>query len=96
VDFIGDIAAAPFICLGWVIVGAIAGALARSIMKSNDMPFLADVILGIAGAFVGGILAGIAGLGPEEDAGGLGLVLVNLLIATFGAMVLIGARRAVT
>jgi len=96
VDFIGDIAAAPFICLGWVIVGAIAGALARSIMKSNDMPFLADVILGIAGAFIGGILAGIAGLGPGEDAGGLGLVLVNLVIATFGAMVLIGARRAVT
>ena len=95
-DFIGDIAAAPFICLGWVIVGAIAGALARSIMKSNDMPFLADVILGIAGAFIGGILAGIAGLGPGEDAGGLGLVLVNLVIATFGAMVLIGARRAVT
>lgn len=94
-DFIGDIVSAPFICLGWIIVGAIAGSLARSIMKSGDRSLISDIILGIIGAFVGGLLAGIVGLGPSEDAGGLGLVLVNLVIATVGAMILIGIRRAI-
>lgn len=95
-DFIGDILAAPFICIGWVIVGAIAGSLARTIMKSNDQPFLSDLILGIAGAFVGGLIAGLVGLGPGEDSSGLGLVLVNLVIATVGASILIAGRRALS
>lgn len=95
-DFIGDIVSAPFICLGWIIVGAIAGSLARSVMKSSNMPLIADVLLGIAGAFVGGLVAGIVGLGPSEGSGGLGLVLVNLVIATVGAIILIGLRRMVT
>ena len=92
-DFINDVFSAPLICLGWIIVGALAGSLARSIMGSADEPFLADLLLGIAGALLGGLLAGIVGLGPSEDAGGIGLVIVNLVIATVGAMILIGARR---
>lgn len=94
-DFIGDIISAPFICLGWIIVGAIAGSLARTIMRSGDRPFIMDLILGIAGAFVGGLLAGLVGLAPGDDAGGLGLVLANLVIATIGAILLIGIWRMV-
>lgn len=94
-DFIGDILSAPFICFGWIVVGMIAGALARSIMKSGNRPLVSDLILGIAGAFVGGLLAGLFGLAPGDDSGGLSLVIANLIIATIGAMVLIGVRRAV-
>lgn len=94
-DFINDVFSAPLICLGWIIVGALAGSLARSIMGSSDKSFLADLLLGIAGALIGGLLAGIVGLGPDDDAGGLGLVIVNLVIATVGAMILIGASRTV-
>lgn len=95
-DFIGDILAAPFICIGWIIVGAIAGALARYIMKSGDAPFILDLILGIAGAIIGGIIAGLLGLGPSETSAGLELVLINLVIATVGAIILIGLRRVFT
>lgn len=95
-DFLSDLISAPFICIGWVIVGAIAGSLARSLMRAQNQPFVADLILGIAGAFVGGLLAGILGLGPDNDSRGLGLVIANLVIATVGAALLIGARRAVT
>lgn len=95
-DFLSDLVSAPFICIGWIIVGAIAGSLARRLMHSQDQPFLADLILGIAGALVGGLLAGILGLGPDDDSGGLGLVIINLVLATVGAALLIGARRAVT
>lgn len=91
-----DIIFSPLICIGWIIVGAIAGSLARSIMKAGDKPFVLDVILGIAGAFVGGLIAGLLGLAPEDDAGGLGLVIVNLIIATIGAMVLIAGSRAIS
>ena len=95
-DFIGDILATPFICIGWIIVGAIAGSLARSLMKSDDMPFFADMLLGLGGALFGGLLAGLFGLVPEEGTSGLGLVLANLAIATAGAALLIGMRRTLT
>lgn len=94
-EFITDILSAPFICVGWIIVGAIAGAAGRAIMKSPDMPFLSDVILGIAGAFVGGLLAGLFGMAPGANRAGLDLVIVNLIVATIGAIVLIAARRAI-
>ncbi len=93
-DFITDLLAAPFICIGWIIVGAIAGALARSIMRSQDKPLLSDIILGIAGAIIGGLLAGLLGMGPGPNTAGLELVLINLVIATVGAIVLIALRRA--
>lgn len=95
-DFVGDIIAAPFICIGWIIVGAIAGSLARSITSSPDMPIIYDILLGIAGAFTGGVLAALFGVGPDEGTSGIALILVNLVIATVGAIVLIGLRRAVT
>jgi uncharacterized membrane protein YeaQ/YmgE (transglycosylase-associated protein family) len=92
-DFIGELLAAPFICVGWIIVGAIAGALARSLMRSADAPFLSDFLLGIAGAFFGGLIAGALGVGPSSTTRGLELVLVNLVIATLGAIILIGVGR---
>lgn len=95
-DFIGDILASPFICLGWIIVGAIAGSIARSLMKAGDRPFILDVILGIAGAFIGGLLASLLRLGPGPNQTGLELVLINLVIATIGAIVLLAIGRLVS
>jgi uncharacterized membrane protein YeaQ/YmgE (transglycosylase-associated protein family) len=94
-NFIEGLLASPFICLGWIIVGAIAGSLARSIMGSRDASFVADIILGIAGAIIGGLIAGFLGVGPTEADGGLERVLINLVIATVGAIILIAIRRAV-
>lgn len=90
-DFIGDIIAAPFICFGWIIVGILAGAIARSIMRSGNRPFWSDLVLGLIGALVGGLLASLFGLYRPDD--GLGLVLANLIIATVGAMIIIGLGR---
>ena len=57
----------PFICVGWIIVGAVAGALARRIMGAQDKPFIQDLILGIAGAGIGGVLIGLAGIGDRKS-----------------------------
>jgi uncharacterized membrane protein YeaQ/YmgE (transglycosylase-associated protein family) len=64
-------------------------------MRTGDEPLISDIILGIAGAFVGGIVAGILGLDPTEDTSGLGEVIINLIVATIGAMILIGIWRAI-
>jgi uncharacterized membrane protein YeaQ/YmgE (transglycosylase-associated protein family) len=94
--FFTSILASPFICLGWIIVGGIAGALARQLTGASDKPFIQDLILGILGAIVGGFIAGIV-MGPSLFAeGGLTLVLVNLVVATIGAVILIMIRRAIT
>lgn len=95
-DFIGNLIASPFICIGWIIVGAIAGALARNITGSKDAPFIWDVVLGIIGAIIGGILAGFVGVGPSANTNGITLVIVNLIIATIGAVILIGVRRLIS
>lgn len=95
-DFIEWLISAPFICIGWIIVGIVAGALARNLMKSKNRSFLSDMILGLAGALVGGFLAGWLGLGPGEGSSGIELVIINLIIATAGASLLIGLRRAIT
>ena len=91
-DVIGDILAAPFICIGWLIVGALAGALAHSIMKSSA-PLIGDIILGLIGSVVGGFIIALLGISRPE--GGLGGVIASLLVATIGAVVLIALGRMI-
>ena len=93
-DFVADVLASPFICVGWIIVGAIAGALARQLTGAGDRSFLSDMILGLIGAFVGGIIASI--LGFSRPGGGIELVIVNLVIAVICAVILIAIGRAIT
>lgn len=93
-DVIQWIISAPFILIGWIIVGAIAGELARRFTGSTDKSFLSDLGLGILGAIIGGFIAGIVGVGLP--AGGIGLFIANLVIATFGAAVLILIKRMLT
>src|SRR5215471_9778017 len=91
-DFIGALVKSPFICLGWLIVGALAGGIAHSVMKSRGT-LVGDIILGLVGALVGGFLLGLFGVGKPD--GGITLVIVNLVIATVGAIILIAVGRLI-
>ena len=71
----------------WLIVG-IAGMLAGLVMKGGGYGVAVDVILGILGAFVGGWVFGLLGIG----AGG-GMV-GSIVVAFVGACILIGISRA--
>lgn len=45
---------------GWIILGFVAGLIARAIMPGRQaMGFIATTLLGIAGSFMGGFLASI-------------------------------------
>ncbi len=90
-DFIADVIWSPFVCIGWFIVGAVAGALARQLTGSRDAPFLSDLILGLIGAVVGGFIAGLLDISRPE--GGLTALLVSLVVATLGAVILITIGR---
>ena len=66
--------------VGLLLVGLIAGALARFAVPGPDpMPWWATILLGIGGAFLGGIVFGLLfGTG-----GGLGAVALLLLYRRF-------------
>jgi uncharacterized membrane protein YeaQ/YmgE (transglycosylase-associated protein family) len=73
----------------WIIVGGIAGALAKLIMPGDDPGgFFITIILGIAGALVGGFLASLIGIGG----GGL---IWSIIIATIGAIILLVIYRLI-
>jgi len=44
--------------IGWILIGAIAGALAGRVMRGRGFGILVDIIVGILGAFLGGRLLG--------------------------------------
>lgn len=76
--------------LAWIILGGIAGWIASIIMKTNaQMGILANIIVGILGALIGGFI--VQALGGE---GVSGFSLQSLLVATFGAVVLLVIVRA--
>jgi uncharacterized membrane protein YeaQ/YmgE (transglycosylase-associated protein family) len=89
-DVIGNIIAFPFVCIGWIIVGAIAGALANSIMKSSA-PLIGDIALGLVGAVVGGFVVGL--FIDVSNRQGLSGVLTSIVVATIGGVILIAIGR---
>ncbi|HCM0979018.1 TPA: GlsB/YeaQ/YmgE family stress response membrane protein [Vibrio parahaemolyticus] len=70
--------------ISWIILGLIAGALAKWLMPGKDGGgWIATMLLGIAGAFVGGFLGGILGFG------GAGVNIGSIITATLGAFILL-------
>jgi len=71
--------------ISWVVVGAIAGLLARRIVPGPDPGrFIVTVILGMAGASVGGFVVGVLG-----GSGTTGFSVWSVFVATLGAVFLL-------
>jgi uncharacterized membrane protein YeaQ/YmgE (transglycosylase-associated protein family) len=71
--------------ISWIVVGLIAGLLARWITPGPDPGgIIVTVLVGMAGASVGGFLVGILG-----GAGATGLNIWSILVATIGALLLL-------
>ena len=71
--------------ISWIAVGAIAGLLARRIVPGPDPGrFVVTVLLGMAGASVGGFAVGVLG-----GSGATGFNLWSILVATLGAVFLL-------
>ena len=78
--------------LAWIILGAIAGVIAKLIMPGRDPGgFIITILLGIAGAVVGGFIASALGFGA---AGGFSIG--GIIVAVLGAVLLLVIYRVVT
>lgn len=76
----------------WIIVGLIAGALAKWIMPGPDPGgIIVTILIGVAGAFVGGWLLSFLGFGTVG-----GLSIGSILTAVLGAIVLLAIYRVIT
>ncbi len=75
--------------LSWILLGLVVGILAKWIMPGPDPGgFILTILLGIAGAFVGGFLGSFVGIGSVS-----GFNLGSLAVATGGALVLLWGHR---
>ena len=77
--------------LTWIILGAIAGAIGKLIMPGDDPGgFIITILLGIAGAIVGGFIATALGFGAVT-----GFNIWSIIIAILGAILLLFIYRLV-
>jgi uncharacterized membrane protein YeaQ/YmgE (transglycosylase-associated protein family) len=75
--------------LGWIVVGLIAGGLARLIMPGKDPGgCLVTIALGVGGALLMGFLGNALGWYSQGQAGGF-------IAATLGAILLLWIYRLV-
>ena len=76
--------------IGWIILGLISGFIASKIVNKTGQGFFIDIILGIVGAIVGGILftavgiSGITRLNPY-----------SMVVAVIGAIIVLVVYHAV-
>jgi uncharacterized membrane protein YeaQ/YmgE (transglycosylase-associated protein family) len=72
-----------------IIIGLIAGAIAKLIMPGRDPGgIVATILLGIAGSLVGGFLANALGMGSGDRTAGL-------IGSVIGAIILLAIYRAI-
>ena len=72
-----------------IIVGLVAGLLARAIKPGSDpMGWIMTIILGIAGALLGGFIGSFLGLDPVNS-----FSVKNIIVASAGAILLLWLYR---
>jgi uncharacterized membrane protein YeaQ/YmgE (transglycosylase-associated protein family) len=54
--------------IGWIILGLLAGIIAKAILPGDDPGgIIITTLLGVAGALLGGLIAGVLGFGDPID-----------------------------
>ncbi|MBB6630399.1 GlsB/YeaQ/YmgE family stress response membrane protein [Clostridium algidicarnis] len=77
--------------LAWIILGALSGWIASMITgKDSEMGAMANIIVGIIGAFLGGFLFGLIG-----GKGITGFNIWSLLVSVIGAVILLAIINAI-
>ncbi|MGY4878006.1 GlsB/YeaQ/YmgE family stress response membrane protein [Vreelandella aquamarina] len=77
--------------LAWILFGLIAGVIAKMIMPGKDPGgFIVTILLGIAGAFVGGWIGSLVGMGTVGE-----FSIGSFVTAIVGALVLLAGYRMI-
>ncbi len=79
--------------IAWIVVGLIAGILAKWVMPGPDPGgVITTILVGVAGALVGGFVLNSLLGGPGVS----GINLTSILVATLGAIILLAVYRLIT
>ncbi len=77
--------------LAWIVIGLIAGAVAARVVAGRGFGCIADIVVGIAGAIIGGFL-----LGSLFGATGTVHFWGSIIVAFIGAVVLLAVLKLVS
>ena len=79
--------------IGWIVLGLLAGAIAKAIMPGDDPGgIFVTMIIGIVGAILGGFIASALNVGDLDEFFDIG----TWLIAIAGSLLLLFIYRMVT
>src|ERR1700761_1736314 len=76
--------------IAWIILGLIAGFIGSKIVNKSGEGMLMDIVLGIVGAIVGGVIFSFFGA-----SGVTGLNIYSLVVSIVGAVVVLWLYHAV-
>lgn len=77
--------------IGWLVLGLIAGFIASKIYEGAGQGLIIDLILGVVGAYVGGVLFSFIGAAPTGSS-----VIYSMFVAVVGAIVVLWLYHMVT
>jgi uncharacterized membrane protein YeaQ/YmgE (transglycosylase-associated protein family) len=77
--------------LAWIVVGLIAGAIAARVVAGRGFGCLADIVVGVAGAIIGGFLLSSL-FGFSGNVGFFG----SIVVAFIGAAALLAVLKLVS
>ncbi len=79
----------------WIIVGFISGALAGRLVEGKGLGCLMDILVGMAGSLLGGLIIRL--VAPTLiNAGGVLGVIQDIIVSFIGAVILLAIVRLVT
>ncbi|GIG25433.1 GlsB/YeaQ/YmgE family stress response membrane protein [Cellulomonas denverensis] len=78
--------------IGWIILGLIAGAIAKAILKRDNGGWFVTLLLGVVGALVGGWLGSVIFDAPLEDFWSI----QTWLLAIVGSVIVLAIYGAIT
>jgi uncharacterized membrane protein YeaQ/YmgE (transglycosylase-associated protein family) len=84
--------------IAWIVVGLIAGAIAKMLMPGDDPGgIILTILLGIAGAIVGGFVAVALNISngiDDFDIGTIVLAVLGAMLILFGYRLVVGQRSS--
>ena len=91
IEAAGGLNLQPGSWLAWIVIGLIAGAIAPRVVAGRGFGCLVDIVVGVAGALIGGFLLS-ALFGASGTVGFWG----SLIVAFIGAAALLAVLKLVS
>lgn len=83
--------------IAWIIIGLLAGLIAKAIMPGRDPGgVIITILLGIVGAIIGGWVGSMLGIGGRGDSATSPGFLMTLVFAVIGALIVLAVYRLIT